>query len=133
MKSVSPETSRPSTRKHCEPGVCPGVCRNIRASRPIASVSWLSTFTRSEPSPGRVTVSHATAGGGHGPEKARALHDADEGVADGAQLVVHARAPAPVDLAPLERPSGHDVRVGGGAALTAAAIPDHLHVLGVGE
>src|SRR6267143_4120287 len=66
-------------------------------------------------------------------QKRRALHDADEGVADGAQLVVHARTPAPVAVAPLEWPPRHDVRVGGGAALAAAAIPDHLHVLGVGE
>ena len=51
MNSVSPDTSRPSIRKHCEPGVCPGVCMNVSVSRPIFNVSWLSTFTRSEPKP----------------------------------------------------------------------------------
>src|SRR3989442_15214886 len=65
--------------------------------------------------------------------KTRALGNADERVADGAQLVLDVRALAPLAMPALEGPPRHDVRVGGGAAIAAAAIPDHLHVLGVGE
>ena len=33
-KSVSPDTNAPFTRKHCEPGVCPGVCRSSTSIDP---------------------------------------------------------------------------------------------------
>src|SRR5439155_1660935 len=83
------------------------------------------------------TTTHATAGAARRLAQTSCatarLGDADERVADGAELVLHARAPAPLGVAALERPPRHDVRVGGGAAIGAAAIPDHLHVLGVGE
>ena len=32
--SVSPEMRLPSTRKHCDPGVCPGVWRNFTSRSP---------------------------------------------------------------------------------------------------
>ena len=34
MNSVSPEIRRPSTRKHCEPGVCPGVWMKVHGHPP---------------------------------------------------------------------------------------------------
>src|SRR2546422_4180935 len=62
--------------------------------------------------------------------EARALRDADERVPDGAQLVVHARAPAALLVPALEGTAGHGA---GAAPIAAAAVPDHLYVLGVGE
>src|ERR1700693_1491944 len=34
--NVSPETRLPSTRKHCDPGVCPGVCGKVTVRSPRA-------------------------------------------------------------------------------------------------
>ena len=48
MNSVSPETSALPTRKHCEPGVWPGVCRNLTFSWPTSTSSPPSTATRSD-------------------------------------------------------------------------------------
>src|SRR5438034_9804243 len=85
--------------------------------------------------PPGATTTHATAGAVRRLAQTTCaiarLGDADERVADRAELVLHARAPAPLRVAALERPPRHDGRVGGGAAIGAAAIPDHLHVLGV--
>ena len=48
MKSVSPETRVFLIRKHCDPGVCPGVCRNSISIGPTSSVSPESTLTMSD-------------------------------------------------------------------------------------
>ena len=43
---MSPDTSRPSTRKHWLPGVCPGVCTSSTATAPTSTRSPLSWATR---------------------------------------------------------------------------------------
>ena len=48
MNSVSPDTSVLRIRKHWEPGVWPGVCRNSISMSPTFRVSPDSTLTRSE-------------------------------------------------------------------------------------
>ena len=48
MKSVSPETSAFPTRKHCEPGVWPGVWTNLTFRLPTSTSSPPSTGARSD-------------------------------------------------------------------------------------
>ena len=45
---MSPATSRPSTKKHCEPGVCPGVWMSVIGTAPTVTVSPDEWSTRSE-------------------------------------------------------------------------------------
>ena len=48
MKSVSPETTALPTRKHCEPGVWPGVWSSFTLSCPMVTSSPPSTAWTSE-------------------------------------------------------------------------------------
>ena len=64
-----------------------------------------------------------------GTKEGRTSGDRDEGVADGLQLLLHADASAPIALTAL----GTADLGGRRAALDGAAVPDHLHVLGIGE
>src|SRR5919202_6108296 len=41
MNRVSPEISRCCTRKHCEPGVWPGVCNSVIWTSPLSPITWL--------------------------------------------------------------------------------------------
>ena len=41
MNRVSPEMSCCCTRKHCEPGVWPGVCTSVIWTSPPSSITWL--------------------------------------------------------------------------------------------